>query len=76
MPHKERKMLDYEIEEKTSGGAVYEAGVRESKRNKALRRIAQPLMDKYWKNRGQNVTTLHRVYRVSEYLLKRSKRHK
>ena len=48
-------MLDYEIEEKTSGGAVYEAGVRESKRNKALRRIAQPLMDKYWKNRGQNV---------------------
>ena len=76
MSHKERKMLDYEIEEKTSGGAVYEAGVRESKRNKALRRIAQPLMDKYWKNRGQNVTTLHRVYRVSEYLLKRSKRHK
>ena len=76
MPHKERKMLDYEIEEKTSGGAVYEAGVRESKRNKALRRIAQPPMDKYWKNRGQNVTTLHRVYRVSEYLLKRSKRHK
>ena len=76
MPHKERKMLDYEIEEKTSGGAVYEAGVRDSKRNKALRRIAQPLMDKYWKNRGQNVTTLHRVYRVSEYLLKRSKRHK
>ena len=76
MPHKERKMLDYEIEEKTSGGAVYEAGVKESKRNKALRRIAQPLMDKYWKDRGQDVTTLHRVYRVAEYLLKRSKRHK
>ena len=76
MPYKERKMSDFEIEEKTSGGAVYEAGVRESKRNKALRRIAQPLMDKYWKNTGQNVATLHRVYKVSEYLLKRSKRHK
>ena len=37
MPYKERKMSDFEIEEKTSGGAVYEAGVRESKRNKALR---------------------------------------
>ena len=72
----ERKLTDFEIEEKTSGGAVYETGVKESKRSKALRRIAQPLMDKYWKDRGQDVTTLHRVYKVAEYLLERSKRHK
>ncbi len=72
----DRKLSDFEIEEKTSGGAVYEAGVKESKRSKAVRGIAQPLMDKYWKDRGQDVTTLHRVYRVAEYLLKRSKRHK
>ena len=68
-----RKISDFEIEEKTSGGAVYEAGVKESKRSKAVRRIAQPLMDKYWK---QDVTNLHRIYRVAEYLLERSKRHK
>ena len=72
----DKKFTDFEIEEKTSGGAVYEAGVKESKRSKAVRTIAQPLMDKYWKDRGQDVTTLHRVYRVAEYLLKRSKRHK
>ena len=71
-----KKFTDYEIEEKTSGGAVFEAGVKESKRSKAVRIIAQPLMDKYWKNTGQSVTTLHRVYRVAEYLLKRSQRYK
>ena len=59
------------IEAKTSGGAVFEQGVRESKRSKAVRRIAQPLMDKYWK---QQVTNLHRIYRVAEYLYQRSKR--
>ena len=69
----EKKFTDFEIEEKTSGGSVYEAGVRESKRSKAIRQIAQPLMDKYWK---QNVTNLHRIYRVAEYLLQRNKRHK
>ena len=69
----DRKLSDFEIEEKTSGGAVYEAGVKESKRSKAVRRIAQPLMDKHWK---QDVTNLHRIYRVAEYLLQRSKRHK
>ena len=73
---KEKKFTDYEIEEKTSGGAVFEAGVKESKRSKAVRIIAQPLMDKYWKDRGQDVTTLHRVYKVAEYLLKRKTRHK
>ena len=69
----QKKFTDFEIEEKKSLGAVYEAGVRESKRSKAVRRIAQPLMDKYWK---QDVTNLHRIYRVAEYLLQRSKRHK
>ena len=67
---------DFTKEEKLSGGAVFEIGVRQSKQHKAIRRIAQPLMDKYWKDRGQNVTTLHRVYRVAEYLFKRSKRGK
>ena len=71
-----KKFTDYEIEENTSGGAVFEAGVKESKRSKAVRIIAQPLMDKYWKDRGQDVTTLHRVYKVAEYLLKRKTRHK
>ena len=64
------------IEAKTSGGAVFEQGVKESKRSTAVRRIAQPLMDKHWKDTGQSVTTLHRVYRVAEYLLKRSQRSK
>ena len=62
---------DFTREEKLSGGAVFEAGVKESKRSKAIRRIAEPLMKKYWKN---SVTNLHRIYRVAEYLLKRSKR--
>ena len=64
------------VEAKTSSGAVYEQGVRESKKSKAIRRMAQPLMDKHWKDTGQSVTTLHRVYRVAEYLLKRSQRSK
>ena len=65
-------MIDeFTKEEKLSGGAVFEAGVKESKRSKAIRRIAEPLMKKYWKN---SVTNLHRIYRVAEYLLKRSKR--
>ena len=62
---------DFTREEKLSGGAVFEAGVKESKRSKAVRRIAEPLMKKHWKN---SVTNLHRIYRVAEYLLKRSKR--
>ena len=69
-----KKVIDqFELEAKTSGGAVFEQGVKESKRSKAVRRIAQPLMDKHWKNQ---VTNLHRIYRVAEYLLQRSKRHK
>ena len=64
------------MEAKQSTGAVYELGVKESKKSKAIRRMAQPLMDKHWKDTGQSVTTLHRVYRVAEYLLKRSQRSK
>tara|TARA_Y100000592_G_scaffold101102_1_gene185442 strand:+ start:961 stop:1236 length:276 start_codon:yes stop_codon:yes gene_type:complete len=64
------------LEAKQSGGAVYERGVRESKRNKAIRRIAQPLTEKHWLNTGQSVTKLHRIYRIAEYLLERQKRYK
>ena len=62
------------LEAKQSTGAVYEQGVKESKKAKALRLITKPLTDKHWKDNGQSVTTLHRVYKVAEYLLKRSKR--
>ena len=64
---------DFTKEEKLSGGAVFEIGVRQSKQHKAIRRIAEPLMAKHWKN---SVTNLHRIYRVAEYLFKRSKRGK
>ena len=64
------------IEAATSGGAVYELGVKTSKKDKAIRRIAQPLTEKHWRNTGQSVTKLHRIYRVAEYLLIRSKRNK
>ena len=70
------KLSDFEIEEKTSGGAVFERGVKQSKEHKAIRRIAQPLTDKHWLNKGQSVTQLHRIYKIAEYLLKRSKRPK
>ena len=67
-------MIDeFEKEEKLSGGAVFERGVKQSKEHKAIRQIAEPLMDKHWKN---SVTNLHRIYKVAEYLLKRSKRAK
>jgi|TARA_B100000212_G_C26951741_1_gene354640 hypothetical protein len=64
---------DFTREEKLSGGAVFEQGVRQSKNHKAIRRIAEPLMKKHWKDK---VTNLHRIYRVAEYLLKRTKRPK
>ena len=64
---------DFTKEEKLSGGAVFEIGVRQSKQHKAIRRLAEPLMAKHWKN---TVTNLHRIYRVAEYLFKRSKRGK
>ena len=62
-----------DLKEKLSGGAVFEIGVRQSKQHKAIRRLAEPLMAKHWKN---SVTNLHRIYRVAEYLFKRSKRGK
>ena len=35
-------MNEFDIEAKLSGGAVFEIGVKQSKRNKAIRRIAEP----------------------------------
>tara|TARA_R110000787_G_scaffold87976_1_gene187085 strand:+ start:674 stop:904 length:231 start_codon:yes stop_codon:yes gene_type:complete len=64
------------LEAKQSTGAVYELGVKESKRGKAIRRITQPLTDKHWRDSGQSVTVLHRINRIGEYLYKRTKRHK
>ena len=64
------------LEAKQSGGAVFEQGVKESKRNKAIRRIAQPLTEKHWLNTGQSVTKLHRIYKIAEYLHKRNTRGK
>ena len=60
MSIEKKQFSDFEIEEKTSGGAVYEAGVRESKRSKAVRQIAQPLMDKYWKQPWQELEEMPR----------------
>ena len=71
---KDKDKLDqFELEAKTSGGAVFEAGVRQSKESKAIRRIAEPLMKKHWHDK---VVNLHRIYRVAEYLHKRSKRYR
>ena len=64
------------LEAKQSGGAVYELGVKESKKAKALRLITKPLTDKHWKDNGQSVTTLHRINKIAEYLYERAKRHK
>ena len=61
------------LEAKTSGGAVFEQGVRQSKESKAIRRIAEPLMKKHWKD---SVTNLHRIYRIAKYPHKRQKRPK
>ena len=45
-----------------------EAGVRQSKEHKAIRRIAEYLMEKHWKDK---VATLHRIYKVANTLSKR-----
>jgi hypothetical protein len=60
-------------EAKLSGGSVFELGVKTSKEAKAIRIIAEPLMKKHWKD---NVTNLHRIYKVAEYLYKRKMRNK
>ena len=64
------------LEAKQSTGAVYEQGVKESKKAKALRIITKPLTEKHWKNSGQSVTMLHRSNKIAEYLYERAKRHK
>ena len=64
------------LEAKQSGGAVYELGVKESKRAKALRLNTKPLTDKHWKESGQSVTVLHRINKIAEYLYERDKRKK
>ena len=65
---------DFGFEEaRLSGGSVFETGVKESKNNKAIRRIAEPLMQKHWHDK---VANLHRIYRVAEYLYKRQRRSK
>ena len=64
------------LEAKQSTGAVYEQGVKESKKAKALRIITKPLTDKHWKDSGQSVATLHRINKIAEYLHERTKRHK
>ena len=69
----QKKYQEGYIESKTSGGAVYELGVKTSKNAKAIRRIAEPLMEKHWHDK---VTNLHRIYRVAEYLYKRQRRNK
>ena len=74
MDGKEKKLDQFEIEAKTSGGAVFELGVKTSKHSKAIRRIAEPLTKKYWRDTGQSVYQLHRIYRIAEYLHKRTKR--
>tara|TARA_Y100000592_G_C5228811_1_gene202900 strand:+ start:312 stop:533 length:222 start_codon:yes stop_codon:yes gene_type:complete len=72
-----KKRHEFGFEEAaTSGGAVYELGVKTSKKDKAIRRIAQPLTEKHWKDTGQSVTQLHRIYRIAEYLYKRQRRYK
>ena len=66
-----KKIDPFELEAKTSGGAVFEEGVKRSKEHKAIRKLAEPLMKKHWKD---SVSNLHRVYKVAEYLYNRKKR--
>ena len=70
-----RKEHDW-LEAKQSGGSVYELGVKESKKAKALRGFSKPLTEKHWKDSGQSVTVLHRINKIAEYLYERSKREK
>ena len=55
------------LEAKQSGGSVYELGVKESKKAKALRGFSKPLTEKHWKDSGQSVTVLHRINKIAEY---------
>ena len=58
-------------EMRMSGSVVSKDSIAVSKNNTAVRRMAEPLMQKYWKG---NVQNLNRIYRVAEYLVKRKSR--
>jgi len=58
-------------EMRMSGSVVSTDSIAVSKNNTAVRRMAEPLMQKYWKG---NVRNLNRIYRVAEYLVKRKSR--
>tara|TARA_E500000178_G_scaffold332013_1_gene365457 strand:+ start:289 stop:489 length:201 start_codon:yes stop_codon:yes gene_type:complete len=58
-------------EMRMSGSVVSKDSIAVSKNNTAVRRMAEPLMKKYWKG---NVQNLNRIYRISEYLVKRKSR--
>tara|TARA_B100000427_G_C15122867_1_gene426560 strand:+ start:132 stop:332 length:201 start_codon:yes stop_codon:yes gene_type:complete len=61
----------YLKEMRMSGSVVNADSIAVSKHNTAVRRMAEPLMDKYWKG---NVQNLNRIYKVAEYLVKRKSR--
>ena len=61
----------YLKEMRLSGSVVNADSIAVSKHNTAVRRMAEPLMDKYWKG---NVQNLNRIYKVAEYLVKRKNR--
>ena len=58
-------------ETRLSGSVVSKDSIAVSKNNTAVRRMAEPLMKKYWKG---NVQNLNRIYRIAEYLVKRKSR--
>ena len=66
-----KKINPYLEEERISGSVVNQDSIVVSKHNTAVRRLAEPLMEKHWKGK---VVNLNRIYKVAEYLLKRKKR--
>ena len=66
-----KKINPYLEEERMSGSVVNQDSIMVSKHNTAVRRLAEPLMEKHWKGK---VVNLNRIYKVAEYLLKRKKR--
>ena len=65
------KQDPYLEETRLSGSVVSKDSIAVSKNNTAVRRLAEPLMKKYWKG---NVQNLNRIYKVAEYLIKRKNR--
>ena len=65
------KQDPYLEETRLSGSVVSKDSNTKKKNNTAVRRMAEPLMKKYWKG---NVQNLNRIYRVAEYLVKRKSR--